>query len=106
MPAIATDMSIGRRNYHGRKRRKKKKQTVETVSLEKSRIANIYQQETYSEDLNRHAMQREGSTVLNGEVRNGLESILSGQCPIHKHIIKLQTSWKLKGPQVYCQLGV
>ncbi len=55
-------------------------------------------------------MQCEGSIVFNGEVRNGLASILFGQCPICKHVIKLQTSKKVKGPQGYsrweCNLAV
>ena len=37
---------------------------------------NIDQLQTDSDDLNRHAVQCDGSIVLNGEVRNGLASII------------------------------
>ena len=68
------------------------------MSLEESRIVNINQLQTYSDDLNRHAMQFEWSIVLNGEVRNGLASILSDQSPICKHIINLENLKEGKWP--------
>ena len=62
---------------------KNEKQTrkQQSVNLEGSRIVNVEQLQKYSSDLNRPAaMQCEGSFVLSGEVRDGLASILSGQC--------------------------
>ena len=39
----------------------------------------------------------------NGETRQGLASILTGQCSVCKHSIVLETSPKVKDPQMYCR---
>lgn len=75
--------------------------TQKLVSLEGSRIINVDQLQQYTNNLNKHAMQCQGSIVLSGEVRDGLASILSGQCSTCNHTIKLQTSKKVKGPRGY-----
>ena len=59
-------------------RQKNKDTQKQTVNLEGSRLINIDQLQKYTAELNRHAMQCQGSIVLSGEVRNGLASVLSG----------------------------
>ena len=73
----------------------------QAVSLEGSRIINLEELQKYTEDLNKHASQCQGSPVLSGEVRDGLASILSCQCSTCNHTIRLQTSKKVKGPRGY-----
>ena len=41
--------------------------------------------------------------VLDGETRQGLASILRGQCSVCEHTITLETSQKVKGPRQYCR---
>ena len=40
---------------------------------------------------------------MNGETRDGLASILSGECSVCRHTITLATSRKVKGPRGYNQ---
>ena len=54
-------------------------------------------------DLTVHAAQCGGSFILSGETRQGLASILAGQCSTCKHTINLETSSKVKGPSKYCR---
>ena len=77
---------------------KNKDTQKQTVNLEGSRLVNIDQLQEYTDELNRHAMQCQGSIVLSGELRNGLASVLSGRCSACKHTVKLQTSKKVNGP--------
>ena len=67
----------------------------------RSRIINVDQLQQYTDNLNEHTKRCQGSIVLSGEARDGLASILSGQCSICEHTIKLQTSKKVIGPHGY-----
>lgn len=88
--------------WQERRKQKTKKDTQkqivkQIVTLEGSRIVNVDQLQQYTDDLNKHAKQ------CQGEARDGLASILSGQCSTCEHTIKLQTSKKVKGPRGYCR---
>ena len=82
-------------------RQKNKDTQKQTVKLEGRRLVIIDQLQKYTDELNRHAMQCQGSIVLSGEVRNGLAFVLSGQCSACKHTVKLQTSKKVNGSHRY-----
>ena len=84
--------------WQARKSRQQNRSIQEqTVSLEGSRIINMDQLQQYTEDMTKHATQCQGSITLSGEVRDGLASIVSGDCSTCSHTIMLQTSKKVKG---------
>ena len=81
----------------------KEGETQKTVMIEGSRIINIDKLKQYMSDLTVHAAQCGGSFILSGETRQGLASILAGQCSTCKHTINLETSSKVKGPSENCR---
>ena len=72
-----------------------------TVNVQGSRIINFDRLRQYTDDLTAHSTHCEGSIILNGETRNGLASILLGECSVCKRTITLATSKKMKGPRGY-----
>ena len=68
-----------------------------------SRIINMDKLKQYANDLTRHSARCGGNIVLDGETRQGLASILRGQCSVCEHTIILETSQKVKGPRQYCR---
>ena len=83
--------------------KKKKNEKPSNVPLEgnSSRIINLDKLCEYTEQLNAHSSHCNGSVRLVGETRNGLASILKGQCEKCNHTITFQTSKKVKGPRGY-----
>ena len=82
----------------------------ETLSIEGSRIINVDKLQQYMTNLTKHATKCQGRIVLRGETRNGLASILTGECTSCQYKILLETSKKVKGPRgysrcVYCMGG-
>ena len=77
--------------------------TQETVLIGGSRIINIDKLQQYTNDLTVHSAGCGGNIVLMGETRQGLASILKGQCSICGHTITFETSSKVKGPKQYCR---
>lgn len=71
------------------------------ITFEGSRIINLDRLQEYTDSLSKHSSSCQGSIILTGETRHGLASILTGQCNVCKHSIKLETSNKVKGPQGY-----
>lgn len=70
-------------------------------SFDGSRIVNLDKLQGYVNDLTLHAARCDGNVSLIAEKRNGLASIISTKCNSCDHIIKLETSRKVKGPRNY-----
>ena len=71
------------------------------TKLEGSRIINMDEISKYTEELNAHSSRCQGAVKVIGECRNGLASILRGNCEVCEHTIRLETSKKVKGPRGY-----
>ena len=71
------------------------------LAIEGSRIINLEKLQEYTDSLTKHSSTCQGTIILSGESRDGLASILTGQCTACSHTIKLQTSKKVKGPRGY-----
>ena len=74
---------------------------IDKVAIEGSRIVNMEKLQEYTDSLTKHSSTCQGTIILSGESRDGLASILTGQCTACSHTIKLQTSKKVKGPRGY-----
>lgn len=71
------------------------------IRIEGCRIINIDKLQQFSDNLAKHSTQCDGSVILKGESRQGLASILTGECSTCSHTIRLETSKKVKGPKGY-----
>ena len=71
------------------------------VGIQGCRIINIDKLQQFSDNLAKHSTWCDGSVILKGESRQGLASILTGECSTCSHTIRLQTSKKVKGPSGY-----
>ena len=71
------------------------------VSIEGSRIINIDKLLLFIDRLTSHTVQCGGAVILQGEVRDGLASILSTSCSTCGDVIQLETSDKVQGPRGY-----
>ena len=56
-----------------------------SVTVEGSRIINIHKLSEYLNEMTVHAAKCGGAFTLDGEMRDGLESILSGRCSVFRH---------------------
>ena len=65
-----------------------------SVKVEGSRIINIHKVSEYWNELTVHAAKCGGAFTLDGEMRDGLASILSGRCSVCRDAIQLETSPK------------
>ena len=70
-------------------------------TLKGSRIINIDKLKQYTDSLTDHSARCGGRITLSGETRDGLASILTGNCSSCTHSITLETSQKVKGPRGY-----
>ena len=69
------------------------------TTIEGSRIINLEKLQQYAESLSKHSSSCQGSIILAGERRDGLASILTGNCNVCGHSVKLEMSNKMKGPR-------
>ena len=75
--------------------------TEKIAALEGSRIINLDKLQQYMNNLKVHTTQCGGDIILTGEKKGGLASIISSKCSQCNHVIKLDTSRKVKGPRGY-----
>ncbi len=75
-------------------------QEGKATTIEGSITINLEKLQQYAESLSKHSPSCQVS-ILAGERRDGLASILTGQCNVCEHSVKLETSNKMKGPRGY-----
>ena len=61
---------------------------------------NVDKLQEYTDKVNEHATHYDGSIALI-ESRDGLASVLTGECSNCQHTLTLETSKKVRGPRGY-----
>ena len=78
-----------------------KRKSSPTLQLQGSRIVNVENLQQYTTDLHHHSTVCEGSVSISTESRDGLTSVIGGECSTCKQTVTLETSKKVKGPRGY-----
>lgn len=76
----------------------------EDTEVAGSRIIDLNNLQQYTNDLTEHSTHCQGSITLSGESREGLASVLSGNCLNCSETVELVTSKKVKGLRGYNRL--